>query len=376
MKDYTRTNTNWQQEQLKHYPPASETWIDHPSHARPGIHAYPDKLYVLTMLENPLRWRSRYNNYWAFQHHVENGNAELYTAEIAFGGRKFEITEPDNPRHLQLRTNAEVWHKENALNLLAERLPKDAKYIAWIDADIQFTRPDWAQECLHLLQHYDVIQMFSRAQNLGPDGDPQFGPAPSFMYQFCEHGVPPHAEEFMDDRVVHWTERGVIGAHTQGGYYGPGPSAAIWHPGLAWAMRRSAWDHLGGLMDFLVTGSGDWHMSNALIGNLMKSVDKRHTPGYLRGCQIWEDRAEQYIRRNVGYMKGLVSHAWHGTHANRAYAFRHKFIINVEFDPDFDLKRDWQGLYQLTDRSIKLRDGMRLYNRMRDEDATNGFTRT
>ena len=124
------------------------------------------------MLENPLRWRARYRNYWMFQRQIETSGAILYTCEIAFGGRDFEITEPNNPRHLQLRASSELWRKENALNLLGQRLPPEAKYLAWIDADVQFARPDWAQETLHLLQHYDVIQMFSHIQNIGPSYEP------------------------------------------------------------------------------------------------------------------------------------------------------------------------------------------------------------
>jgi hypothetical protein len=34
------------------------------------------------------------------------------------------------------------------------------------------------------------------------------------------------------------------------------------------------------------------------------------------------------------------------------------------FDPDLDLKRDWQGLCQLTDRNRALRDGLRAYARL------------
>ena len=124
----------------------------HQSHARADIQPLADSLHVLTMLENPLRWQARYRNYWMFERHVEQSGAILYTCEIAFREREFEITRAGNPRHLQLRASSELWRKENALNLLAARLPADAKYLAWIDADVQFARPDWAQETLHLLQ--------------------------------------------------------------------------------------------------------------------------------------------------------------------------------------------------------------------------------
>ena len=354
---------------LKHFAPGAGEFIRHPSHAKPGIHTFPDKLYVLTMLEDPLRYRARYANYWRFADHMEKGGAILYTAEIAFGGRKFEVTDPSNPRHLQLRTFCEFWHKENALNLLAQRLPSDCRYIAVYDADIQFARSDWAQEILHLLQHYDVLQPFSDAQDLGPNDEPLTNHhSKSFLYQWVNHGIAPHAEAFMEDPVVRWTMNGVA-QPTEGTPYVGG--AVGWHPGLAWAYRKTAWDQLGGMMDWLPTGSGDWHMANALIGNLTKSVDPRHTAGYIRNCRIWEQRALP-VRDNpnggLGYMPGLILHSYHGSKGNRQYSHRHKFVINVEFDPDLDLKRDSQGLWQLTDRSTKLRDGLRLYARMRNED--------
>ena len=157
--------------------------IDHPSQARPGIHVLPEKLYVVTMLENPLRWRSRYWNYWMFERQCEAAGAILYTAEVAFGARHFEVTQADHPRHLQLRTKDEIWHKENALNLMIQRLPAEAKYIAWIDSDVTFARPDWAQETLQLLQHYDVLQMFSHAQDVGPNYEP-LTTTPEFLYKW------------------------------------------------------------------------------------------------------------------------------------------------------------------------------------------------
>jgi hypothetical protein len=379
---------------MDHFSPVSRLFIDHPSQAKPGIHAYPDRLYVLTMLENPLRWRSRYANYSAFERMVEESGAILYTAEVAFENRLFEITRPDNPRHLQLRGEAEVWHKENVLNLLAQRLPSDWQKVAVLDADVEFARRDWAQEILHSLAHYDVIQPFSHAINLDADGKPSSGEPPtSFLYKWVESGIAPHSPDFMEDRPVRWSKKAklkensklVTGIPQEGkkqkpasvagnseAYPGVAIGVEVWHPGLAWAYRRSAWDKLGGLMDWLVTGSGDWHGANALIGQLMDCIDPRHTNGYKRWCQIWQDRAIE-VRDNpeggLGYMPGLLLHRYHGTHKNRQYQFRHEFVINCGFDPDLDLKRDSTGLWQLCGRNPKLRDGLRAYNRLRNEDG-------
>ena len=52
---------------------------------------------------------------------------------------------------------------------------------------------------------------------------------------------------------------------------------------------------------------------------------------------------------------------------------RWKILTENQFNPNTDIKRDWQGLFQLEDhgdmRSIKLRDDIRKYFRARNEDS-------
>jgi len=332
--------------------------IDHPSHAPTGIHVFPRRLYVITMLENPLRWRSRYWNYWAFEKMVEQAGAILYTVEVAVGDRHFEITKPDHPRHLQLRTRHELWHKENAINLMMHRLPPEAQEIAWVDADVQFTRSDWAQETLHQLVHYDVVQMFSHAQDLGPNCEPGVI-TEGFCYRFIEDRPWPHEPGFCSEPLP-------------GGYYSVS-SGKFTHPGFAWAARRSALDHLGGLIDWAILGSGDWHMATALIGRVERSLYKGYSETYKRWCHEWQERAKKHVLNNpgggVGYVPGLVNHHFHGHKVDRNYSHRWRFLAQVGYDPELDIKRDSQGLWQLTDRSRVLRDGIRKYGRGRNEDA-------
>lgn len=343
---------------LHHAECACTECISHPAHARPGIHIFPDKLHVVTMVSNPLRWRSRYWNYWMFEQECEKAGVILYTAEIAFGGRHFEVTDPNNPRHIQLRTNSEVWHKENALNLMIQRLPQDAKYIAWIDADVKFARADWAQETLHQLQHYEVIQMFSHCQDVGPMYEPVGPQQVGFLYKWVQNQGNFHEADFaVDPNCI------------EASPYPYPYNKKIGHPGYAWAARRTALDSLGMLIDWAILGSADYHMACALIGKVRWSLNDTYSPAYLRLSHEWEARAEKHIKRNVGFMSGLLTHFWHGRKSNRAYDLRWKLLGNTDYDPEYDLKKDWQGLFQLTDRSIMLRDGLRQYARLRNEDS-------
>jgi hypothetical protein len=299
---------------------------------------------------------------------VEKSGAILYTAEVAFGDREFEITDPNNPQHLQLRSRHEVWLKENTLNLVINRLPKDWKYVAWIDADVQFTRPDWSQETIQLLQHYDFLQMFSHAQDLGVNYEPLIT-TPGFVY----------------GKLTEDDESG--GKYVSGKdhyYYGLvkkiGEKLVGWkyrHPGFCWSARRDALDKVGGLIDFAILGSGDYLMAQALFGQVDRALNSGYTDNYKKLCKIWEERALLHIRKNVGYMPGTVNHYYHGNKKDRNYDNRWTLLVNTKFDPLVDIKKDSQGLWQLVDtldgqRSIELRDGIRRYCRIRNEDSNTG----
>jgi hypothetical protein len=370
---------------MEHFPDHScRLCIDHPSQARPGIHPFEDRLHVITVVENPLRWRSRYWNYWLFQQMVEKSGAILYTVEIAFGDRHFEVTQHDNPRHLQLSTRDEILHKENGINLgVADLLPKTAKKYAWIDADVQFTRPDWAQETLHLLEHYKVIQMFSHALDLGPNFEP-LDLNESFVSHELDNPAPhlPENRHHPDHKHHHHKHHHHHHHHPYHPYPEGRKKYKLFHPGLAWAWRKEAHDEVGGLMDWVMGGSADHYMALALF-NQISTKKLKYSPDHLNLWDFpaayrdpvleWQHRAERFIRRNVGVMPGTINHAWHGPKQLRQYLSRAKFLAQIGFNPVHHLKRDHQGLYQLHDDGspnyVQIRDGLRQYSRLRDEDS-------
>lgn len=313
------------------------------------IKPMPAPLDVIAVVSNPVRYRSRYDLFRAFEAHAIESGARLTIVEMAFGGRPFEITETDNARHVRVRSSAELWHKENLVNIGISRLPSDWRYVAWIDADLTFARPDWVQETLQQLQHYDVVQMFSQAHDIGPNHE-VFGTYAGFVWCYLNKIAPKWVDAY----------------HRKG---------ADWHPGYAWAARREAIDGLGGLIDTAILGAGDRHMAAGLIGQMAKTIDPRLNKRYGELLLHWQERAETIIKRNIGFVEGSVIHHWHGPKAARGYMDRWKILIDHQYNPDTDIKRDSQGLYQLSGRldarSIGLRDDIRAYFRSRNEDGTN-----
>lgn len=337
------------------------------------------KFFVVTMISNPQRYRVRYDLYRKFAKHVADSGASLMTVEVAYGDRPFEITEPGNPWNLQLRTKSEVWHKENALNLGVAHTPmRDFQQVAWIDADVDITRPDWVQETVQQLQHHDVVQLWSVANDLMPNLEP-FRTYRSFCscYQNSIRldfdniaGEPGVGSPLNPDGGVEGN--GILQSKDVlqvpiGGYYGG--TRPYWHSGFAWAMRRQAWDDLGGLIEHGVLGAGDHHMALALIGEAKRSMPGYISKAYLDLVMEWEARATRYIKRNIGVVPGLLNHFHHGPKIKRRYNARWNILKRHEFDPHYDLKRDSNGLWQLTDRNFRLRDDLRSYFSQRDEDS-------
>lgn len=338
-------------DKLQHFPIGSNDFISHPSHARPGIHPYPDKLWVICCLEDPLRFRSRYANYWEFEKGVACAGGILITVESAFGGRKFEVTDPENPYHVQVRSVDELFRKENLQNIGAARLPLNTQYVAFIDADVSFVRPDWCQEALHQLQHYDVIQMFSAFSDVGPNHE-IIRSMPAFMWnQF-------HAPE--------------AGTNQHSGY-GAWKYGARWAgaPGLAWAYRMAALNDLGGLLDRCILGGGDSHMAYGLmqrldLAQLHIEMGGRKNP-YTRYIASWQANAAR-LKKNIGVMDGDLLHKWHGSKSKRGYADRYKILERNHYDPYSDVMLDHNGVLRLTGNKPQLRDDLRAYFRSRDED--------
>lgn len=296
--------------------------------------------YVVTMISNPVRFASRYRLYDAFRERLARSGINLVTAEIAFGDRPFAITRAGDADAVQLRTNHELWHKENALNIAISRLPSNWRYVAWIDADIEFVRPDWAHETVQQLQHYSVVQLFDSAIDLGPE---------------------------MQTLQVH-TGFGAsyLRKRPRGRNY------AHWHPGYAWAARREAIDAMGGLIDWAILGSADHHMAVGLIGGLDEdqiTPTARLSPRYRQELQAWQDRAVTGLRRDLGCVPGTILHYWHGKKKDRRYGDRWQILTRHQFDPKQHLSRDWQGLWQLTGDCPRLRDEIRGYFRARNEDS-------
>ena len=263
-------------------------------------------LYVIAVVSNPARFERRYQLFNEFCERMEKEpRVELITVELQQSSRPF-VTESK----IKIRTDHEIWYKENLINIAATHLPNDWEYMAWIDADIEF--------------HYILLCMWRIRNKVFFNGEK---------------------------------------------YVTPSKYSAYFHVGYAWAIRRDAYDAIGGLIDFAILGSADNHTALALLGLVDESLNKKLHPNYIKLCKIFQERCAKNIKQNVGYVHGTIMHYFHGNKADRKYQDRWKILVDNQFDPLVDIYKDSNGLWQLDDTKIKLRDSIRRYFRERNEDC-------
>jgi hypothetical protein len=317
----------------------------HLCNARHGQGRVESVLHVIAVAFNPVRFQSRYNLFREFAQRVgADPHVKLWVVELAYGNRPFELTEAGNPQHIQFRTSHELWHKERMINEAVARLPQDWEYCAWIDADVNFINPDWAHETIQQLQHYSVVQMFTHAVDIGPQGEP--------------------IEQFEGFAHSHMMGR-QLPLFKKPNYY---TNAKHYHPGYAWAYRREAWNTMGGLLDVNIVGGGDHQMAYGLLDCIHVTIPKGSTSSYSYFVKAWQNNATK-LRQNIGAVPGTLMHYFHGTKKKRGYHDRWKILTHNGFDPVFDLKMDWQQMWTLTENKTGLRDQLRAYFRARNEDS-------
>lgn len=305
------------------------------------------KLNVIAVVSNPVRYESRYRLFREFKARMEaTPNVNLICVEHAFGRRPHEVTDVNCRNHVLLRGGSEyeLWIKEGLINAGLKRLYEldpDWEYVAWVDADISFDDPDWANETVHALQHYAVVQPWSMSYDLDPN-----------------------------QKVIH-------AASSFGHDFATGAARRPWaiyeesyHPGYAWATTREVIDGLGKkIIEWCPLGSADHHMAHAFTGNIWAAVDPKFGAGYRRRASQFQVQADRHVKQNLGYVEGGIRHFWHGPKRKRYYIERNDILIRNRFDPDWDIATDHDGVPFLTDGKPQFRDDIRMYFRARDEDS-------
>lgn len=275
-----------------------------------------NNLHVISVISNACNYKRRYSLAHEYIKRMEDEiNVVLYIVELAFDDQKFYVTQKNNPRHLQLRTQtAPLWHKENMINIgIQKLLPANWKAMAWIDADIEFENPYWALDTLKILNgSKDVVQLFSHAVDMNAAGL-AMNVFSGFGYQYCKR-LP---------------------------YQKGGKAMNQYHPGYCWAINRRAFDKIGAIYEDSILGSGDHNMALAFIGDGIRSLHSDVDADYKQSISDFQQKCKS-IR--LGYTPGVIRHYFHGAKAKRFYVERWQILIKHRYSPQKHITKNKDGL--------------------------------
>lgn len=357
---------------------------EHSSRAYHPATAYApcDDLWVVTTYYNPARYRTKRANYERFAAPLRAAGIPLVTVECAFGTEPFEL--PAGPDVFQVRGRDVMWVKERLINLAIARLPDDASKLAWLDADILFTNPDWAQETSAMLDRWPIVQPHDRVGRMNR-GQLTFSGRSrrSFACQLQRRRESPR-----------------LGAPAHG------------QPGIAWAARRDVIAQHG-LYDAAILDGGDELFAHATGGGLhapcvrgITCAYQHHRPYPLQKALNlllripWPRRLAQWylsrppapptaaadepffahylrwaepfaaeVRGQIGCVPGMALHLWHGDPMNRQYGSRNTILKRHRFDPEADLSENAAGLWQWASAKPDLHHEVQAYFTSRREDG-------
>lgn len=298
--------------------------------SRPTHTASLNQLAIIAVHFNPQRYALPIRNYWEWQHHLGSLSQNLTTIELSFDGQfciPDSIRISGNQRHV-------MWQKEALINAAVKQLPPSIKFVAWIDHDLIFANPDWANCAVSMLANgFDVVQLFDRIE-----------------YTAADRSVIDQRQAF----AAHFLSGQPVGT----------PSA----PGGAWAARRDYFTRIGGLPDNNIVGGADQLACDAWL-NRDSHYLTIYPPKLAEAGQAWKHQATTSMRGDCGFVPGKVKHLFHGTRANRHYLQRAEILRRHAFDPQSDIRINADGVCEWSSNKPRLHAAIAEYFAIRNEDA-------
>jgi hypothetical protein len=307
------------------------------------------ELWAVTTFFNPAGYGSKKENYERFRSGLTAAGVPLLTVELAFGDTRFELGQGDAERLVQLRGGDVLWQKERLLNIGVKHLPADCDRVAWIDADVLFARPDWADETRRLLRDHVVVQPFSHCVRL-PRGA-----------ETCEPAALPFGSG--ENQLFYGIAWGMLAKGTESleSYARHG------HTGFAWAARRELLE-THGLYELNLLGNADTDIAHAMFGSVDYWGLAKLGPKARAHLGQWAEPFAASVAGSVGHVDGVVTHLWHGDTSLRQYDRRLDVLHGL--DPERHITRTADGLLALSgDAPDRIREWTRAYFVTRREDG-------
>lgn len=300
---------------------------------------------VITCFFNPNNCQIRLNNYKIFHEYIKRTNTELYTIEIVFENKNFELNSNDANYIKQIKSKDIMFQKERMLNIALESLDEKYKEIIWMDCDLFYFENDWTERVSEGLKNHIVIQPYSQAIALPKS---TFFHYDSYQTNFDNcfgSGTIKRSYAYYKSKKNSFNNF----------HHG--------HAGYVWAARREFLDRHK-FYDPIITGAGDLFMLMAFTGQFGWLDYPDQLKGYDMEAAVhffdWGFPVYKEIKGQIGYTNDVVYHIWHGEIYKRNYLDFCKILQINKFNPNKDIKINSDGCWEWSsDKEI-------LHNQIKD----------
>lgn len=267
-----------------------------------------DDLAIVTCHFNFGNFDTGRRNLLRFVRQMERDGVRVYGVEAHFEDERPLTAHLPGWRQIALTSRQALWHKETLLNIAVNELvPSHIDNLIFMDADLWYDTPGWAEKVVGGLKLQPVVQPFETAVWTGRDGH----------------------------EVRHKSSSAVAGLHDWAG-----------HCGFAWAMRRDVFNNIGGLFDLGVLGGGDHMLAFAcLYENPMEEMLKLEILSTVTldmggsAKQLYADWAAKvysWTSGELGWINANLYHEWHGDLIHRQYHDRGRILSGLQLERDLE----------------------------------------
>jgi hypothetical protein len=314
----------------------------------------------------------RRQNYHGFRRQL---SVPLLTVEWNPDGQ-FQLGEGDADSLLQIAGGDLMWQKERLLSMAVAALPDHVKYVAWIDCDVLFADPDWADEAKELLADKSVIQLFSEVGFPDIEMSAELIRAPALSLDSRAFDLIPTRQSFL--RAFRGLEQGIVGYDLDLRFEQAEAIASnniMQRPahGFAWAAQSSFLRKVG-LYDRCIVGTGDMLFCYGITGLAQSLIDSQREAGwaFYGDCpsyRRWATRAAEVCSTRLGCLDGRIVHLFHGEMRERQYKSRIDGLVPFALDLDQDISAPDGGPWVWKRDRSALNAYFLKYMRGRNEDG-------
>lgn len=267
-----------------------------------------DDLAVVSCYYNFGNYDTSRRNLLRFVRQMGRDGVRVYGVEAYLAGERPLTSHLPGWKQIELTDRQVLWHKESLLNLAEKELvPLNISNLVFMDADVWYDEPNWADKVIKSLRERPVVQPFETAVWTGRDGQ----------------------------EVRHKPSAALAGLQNWAG-----------HCGFAWAMRREVLKDIGGLFDLGLLGGGDHMLAFACLHEKpMEEMAKRQilsaitleSDGVIsEAYSRWAAGLYAWTGGHVGWIEANLYHEWHGELVHRQYHARGQVLRGLRLEKDLE----------------------------------------